>query len=153
MTLGNRVAAVVAELPVQLGDPLDRVRAAATEMNRLKTSRRAESIDRLLTAAELAPPPLYAAVAPRLPSWQRTVNLVVTSVPGPRSPLSCMGGQITEAYPYLGPVGHLGLMVSVLRYGHRFSFGLASDPDTGTDGAVLAEATEKSVAELVAAVA
>lgn len=151
MTLGNRVSAVFADLPVHLADPLDQVRATSAEMDRLKSARHAEGVDWLLTAAGLAPAPLYAAAAARLPSWQQTVNLVVTNVPGPAAPMYCMGGQVTEAYPYLGPVGHLGLMVSVLRYNRRLFFGIAADPDALTDTAGLADAIEKSAAELLTA--
>lgn len=149
MTLGNRVSAVFADLPVHVADPAERARATAAETQRLTRARHAEGIDSFLSAAEHVPAPLYAAVAARLPSWQRSVNLVVTHVPGPSARLYCLGAPLTEAYPWVAPVDQLALGVAVLRYDHRLFFGLSADADALPDMAVLADAMEKSVTELI----
>lgn len=148
MTLGNHISAVFADLPVHLDDALDRATAASAEMVRLKTEAHADGIDWFLRAAEHVPAPLYAAVAGRLPETQWAVNLVVTNVPGPGAPLYCLGGRMVEAYPYLGPVGGLALMISVLRYNRRLFFGLGADADAVADMDLLAEAMEKAAGEL-----
>lgn len=148
MTLGNQVSAVFADLPVHIDDALGRARAASAEMVRLKSEGHADGIDWFLRAAAHAPAPLYAAVAGCLPETQWAVNLVVTNVPGPGAPLYCLGGRMVEAYPYLGPVGGLALMISILRYNRRLFFGLGGDADVVVDMDLLAEAMEKAAAEL-----
>lgn len=148
-TLGNRISAVFADLPVHLADPVERARAAHAETARLTRDRQAEDNDWFLTAAGHAPAPLYAAAAARLPAWQRSANLVVTHVPGPVRSLYCLGGRLTEAYPYVAPVHGMALGVAVLRYNHRLFFGLSTDPDALPEAASVAESTEKAAAELL----
>jgi diacylglycerol O-acyltransferase / wax synthase len=148
-TLGNRVSALFVDIPVHLADPLERARAVNAEMGRLKQARHAECLSSVLSAAEYLPARLYAAAAAQFPPQKRSANLVITNVPGPGAPLYCMGAKLTDPYPYLGPVGHMALMVAVLRYNQRLYFGLAADPDTITDMAHVTDLMEKSANELL----
>lgn len=79
---------------------------------------------------------------------QRMFATVTTNVPGPRTPLYCLGRKMLDWYPYV-PIGQ-GLRVgtAILSYAGRLSFGITSDYDAGHDADVLARAIVQSLAEL-----
>jgi len=149
-TLGNRVAAMFAELPVGEADPSERVRTLHEQLKDLKESGQAVGVDRMVGLLEYAPPTLLSLAARLLP-FQRSMNLVVTNVPGPQFPLYCMGARLLEAFPYVGIADNLALVVAVVSYDGTLGFGLTSDRDLMPDLPVLAEGIEKAVAELAAA--
>jgi diacylglycerol O-acyltransferase len=87
-TLDNQVAAMFAELPVGIADPVDRLRAVSVQMAGLKESNQAVAAEALVSASGFAPPMLLALglrAATKAP--QRAVNTVTTNVPGPQLPL------------------------------------------------------------------
>lgn len=145
--LGNQVSAVFADLPVHLDDPGERVRAINAEMSHLKQTRHAEALAGLLSAAEAVPAPLYAAASTQIGTRHTSARVVVTHIPGPRSALYLNGAKLLDLYPYLGPVENIPLMVAVMRYNGRLSFGLAADPDAVPNTPMLAELMEKSAVE------
>jgi WS/DGAT/MGAT family acyltransferase len=147
MKFGNRVSAIFADLPVGIADPVERLHAVSEQMKGLKESKQAVAAERLMGLAEYAPPTILSLAA-RAVSRQRNVNLIVTNVPGPQVPLYCMGARMLEAFPYVGIVDNLALVVAVLSYDGQVGFGLTSDRDVLPDLHVLAEGIEKSVAEL-----
>jgi len=151
MLLGNRVSAMMAELPVGVTDPLERVRVVSAQMRGLKESQQAVGAEALLSLAEYAPPVLLTLAARLLPR-QRSVNLGVTNVPGPQFPLYCMGARMLEAFPYVGVFDSVSVLVAVLSYDGQLNFGLVGDRDAAPDLSVLAEGIDKAVAELAAAV-
>ena len=104
-TLGNRVSAVFADLPIGLADPLDRLHAVTAQLHALKNSGTALGVDALLGAADLLPGSLLAlGVKTWAHSPQRTFSTVTTNVPGPRTPLYLLGRRMTDLYPYI-PLG------------------------------------------------
>ncbi len=147
MKLGNRVSGMVAELPVGEADPRTRLRLVSEQLRELKGSGMAVGAELLTSLLEFAPSTLLALGA-RLVPLQRTVNLLVTNVPGPQVPLYCMGARMLEAFPYVGLTDNLGLVVAVVSYDGQLGFGLTGDRDLVPDLAVLAEGIEKSVREL-----
>ena len=152
MKLGNRVSAMVAELPVGIADPMERVRTVSAQMRDLKESRQAVGAEVLASLLEFAPPTVLNLAA-RLVPRQRSVNLVVTNVPGPQLPLYCMGARMLEAFPYVGVADNLGLVVGLVSYDAQLGFGLSGDRDLLPDLHVLAEGIEKAAAELADAAA
>lgn len=87
-TWGNKVDMIAAELPVGEPDPEARLVRLRDRMTNLKRSRQAVGADFWVQLGEYAPPTLLSLVG-RAVALQRMVNLVVTNVPGPRSPCSC----------------------------------------------------------------
>jgi hypothetical protein len=69
----------------------------------------------------------------RLP--QRNIVTVSTNVPGPRRPLTVLGRNIVELYPYVPIALRTRTGVAVLTYQDRLSFSITSDlrsvPETG----------------------
>jgi WS/DGAT/MGAT family acyltransferase len=147
--LGNRVSAVIARLAVDEADPVARLRKVQDEMAHLKGSGEVVGTKALLDLTGWFPPNLFALAA-RLVPQQRLVNLVVTNVPGPQLPLYSMGAQMLEAFPYVGIIDNMALVVAVLSYNGQLGFGLTGDRDAVSDLLVLAEGIEKSLAELLA---
>jgi WS/DGAT/MGAT family acyltransferase len=145
--LGNQVSAVFPDLPVHLADPSERVRAINAEMSHLKQARHAQALAGLLSAAEAVPAPLYAAASTQIGTRQTSARVVVTHVPGPRSALHLNGARLLDLYAYLGPVENFPLMVAVMRYDGRMSFGLAADPEAVPNTPMLADLMEKSAVE------
>ena len=150
---GNRVSAFLYELPVQLGDPVERLRAVRAGMGELKGSHMDEAGEAMTTLGDLAPPMVVGFVSRlgmrvmhRLP--QRSVNTVTTNVPGPQFPLYCLGREMLEYYPYV-PLSH-GVRVgtAILSYNGRVAFGITGDFDTAPDVGVLARAIRSGIKEL-----
>jgi diacylglycerol O-acyltransferase len=82
-TLGNRVAALDAQLPVGIGDPGRRLAAVSATMRRLKARPESDATGRVLDAYDVLPPLAGRLVAPAV-DHQRMVNLVVTTCRAPR---------------------------------------------------------------------
>jgi diacylglycerol O-acyltransferase len=147
MLLGNRVSAMLAELPIGIDDPRARLEFVHEQMSGLKESQQALGAEVLVNVTNYLPPTLLSLAA-RLVARQRMVNLTVTNVPGPQFPLYCMGARMIEAFPYVGPIDNMALIVGILSYDGRLCFGLSADRDAIPDLAVLAEGIEKGMAEL-----
>lgn len=148
-TFGNQVSAMFAALPVGEPDPLTRLRQVQDEMAEVKDSGEAIGAERIMRMADFAPPTLLA-LSSRLMGGQgtRTVNLVVTNVPGPQFPLYMLGTRMLEAFPIAPVAGDMTICIAVLSYDGQLNFGLNGDWDAVPDLAILAEGIEKSLGDL-----
>ncbi|MBD0280956.1 MAG: wax ester/triacylglycerol synthase family O-acyltransferase [Thermoleophilaceae bacterium] len=126
--LGNRVAAMMARLPVWCHDPVARLDIVREEMEELKASGRAVAAGALTELADFAPPTIMSQAA-RLSSRQRLFNLVVTNVPGPQFPLYLLGRPMLEIFPMVPLARNQGLGVAILSYDGSINFGLVGDYD------------------------
>ena len=152
-TLGNRVSAVFADLPVGIEDPVERLHAVSAQLGSLKTSGTALGMDALLGAADLLPAGLFAL---GVRTWghlpQRSISTVVTNVPGPQTPLYLLGRPLRTMYPYIPLAVELRITVGVMSYAGRLTWGFTGDAASVPDLAELPAGTEAAVAELVATV-
>lgn len=151
--LDNRVSTILYEMPVDVADPVARLRSVHAGMSALKRSHMAESGAAVTDLGNLAPPMVVGAVTrlvmrvmSRLP--QRAINTVATNVPGPQFPLYCLGREMVAYYPFV-PISH-GVRVgtAILSYNGRLAFGVTGDLDTAPDVDVCTRATAAAVAEL-----
>ncbi|HET6953670.1 MAG TPA: wax ester/triacylglycerol synthase family O-acyltransferase [Acidimicrobiales bacterium] len=151
--LDNRVSAMLYELPVGVADPVARLRLVQEQLGELKGSRMAEAGAVLTEIGDLAPPAAIGT-ASRLASWamrrlpQRSINTVTTNVPGPQSPLYCLGREMIEYRPFV-PIYH-GVRVStaILSYNGRVYFGVTGDYQTTPQVDVVADGAVRAVREL-----
>jgi diacylglycerol O-acyltransferase len=125
--LGNRISTVFVDLPVDIADPAERIKATNVQMNAIKQSA-AVRAGALLVGATGQAPPLVSAALVRAMGNVRAFNLVVSNVPGPQQPFYMSGTRLLEAYPAvpLNP-GNQGLSVGVLSYDGQVHFGLLAD--------------------------
>jgi WS/DGAT/MGAT family acyltransferase len=143
MTLGNRVGALIAPLPVGIGDPHARLAATASITKALKHSDEAATADQLLHFADLLPQSV-AKLVQRGVHHQPLVNMVVTNVPGPPFPLYAMGARMLEAFPVVPLGGNMPLEVAVLSYDGALNLCVTSDRTTCPDAPAFVHGLEHS---------
>jgi diacylglycerol O-acyltransferase / wax synthase len=142
------VSWLVADLPVGLEHPLDRLRFVHRNMADLKRSKQALGVQLAFRLSDYAPPSVVAAGCRLYSHYQRTFNLVVTNVPGPQLPLFLGGCEMLEAFPVVPIAGSTSLGVAVLSYNGKVCFGLQADADLFPDLSELAAGLEESLDEL-----
>ena len=146
----NKVSAMFAELPVEIEDPVRRLRALHEQMQHLKHSGQAVAAERLTALGGFAPAMLLALagrVATRLP--QSSINTVTTNVPGPQQPLYLAGKRMLEAFPFVPLGGHVRVGVAIFSYDGGINFGVTGDLDSAPDIGVLCRGIEAGVAQLL----
>jgi diacylglycerol O-acyltransferase / wax synthase len=148
--LGNRLAVMRAPLPVYVGDPVRRLQLVTDAMRGLKQSKQALGAEVISRFNDFAPPTLLAQAA-RINFSTRLFNLTVTNVPGPQVPLYLLGRELEDIFPigFLPP--NQALFVAIMSYNGGVNFGLLADYDAMDDVDVIAQGTERAIAELVEA--
>jgi diacylglycerol O-acyltransferase len=148
----NRVSALVANLPVDLADPVARLAAITSQMAALKGSHESKAGEAIFTLRRYTPfalASMFVRLAFSLP--QREIVTVTTNVPGPQQPLYGLGHRLVEIVPYVPIATTLRTGISIFTYCGQVTFGITGDYATTPDIAVLAAAIEAGVAELVKA--
>jgi diacylglycerol O-acyltransferase len=146
----NRISLMLPLLPVDIADPIGRLREVHTRLAALKASKEAEAGAAMTTLARhepFAPISLGIRMAAHLP--HRNIVTVTTNVPGPRRPLYALGRRIIEILPYVPIAVRLRTGISALTYDGQMCFGVTSDYDTGPEADLLAGQIADGVAELV----
>jgi len=148
----NQVSAVLADLPVHVADPAERLAAVRAELLALKASREAMAGQALTSLGRFTPFPLaswWVRLAFALP--QREIVTVTTNVPGPRQPLYGMGRRLLEIIPYVPIATTLRTGVSIFTYCGNVTFGITGDFAANPDLSVLAHGIEEGVSDLLKA--
>src|SRR4051795_1781240 len=130
--LGNRVAAMMAPLPVWCENPTVRLDVVRDSMRNLKSSGQAVGAEVLTRIGGFAPPTIMAQAA-RIGSRQRAFNLVVTNVPGPQFPLYVQGKQLLDVFPMVPLAMNQRLGIALMSYNGALNFGLIGDYDSMPD--------------------
>jgi diacylglycerol O-acyltransferase / wax synthase len=145
--LGNRVAAMMAPLPVWCQEPVARLDLVREQLKGLKSGGQAVGAQVLTELSGFAPATIMGQ-ASRLMSRQRFFNLVVTNVPGPQFPLYLLGRRMLDPFPMVPLASGQGVGVALLSYDGRINFGLVGDYDLLWDLDDLARDVEEALAEL-----
>ncbi|HEU0103135.1 MAG TPA: wax ester/triacylglycerol synthase family O-acyltransferase [Mycobacteriales bacterium] len=131
-SFGNRVAALVATLPTHLDDPVARLRAAHEAMRVAKEQHAAIGAETLQDVTQFALPAL-ATRAARVAAQLRIAdvvnppyNVVISNVPGPRTPLYFAGTRLLGYYPVSVVADGQGLNITVQSYLDNLDIGLIS---------------------------
>jgi diacylglycerol O-acyltransferase / wax synthase len=146
----NKVSAMIAELPVGIADPAERLAAIRLQMEGLKESKQALAGEALTSLGGFAPPMLLSLgtrLVTRMP--QRNVNTVTTNVPGPQVPLYVAGRMMLKSYPYVPLAGQMRVGVAIFSYRGLLTYGVTGDYDTAPDIDVLCRGIEDGMAELL----
>ena len=127
----NMVSGIVAELPTTSEDPVARVAECHRAMEEAKRQFDLIPADTIAEGAQ-ATSPLLATAATRLASrlrWADRANLlpnnvVISNVPGPRSPMWLSGARMENYIPISIVTDGMGLNITVHSYLDRLDFGL-----------------------------
>src|SRR3954470_18133125 len=130
--LGNRVAAMMAPLPVWCDNPVVRLDVVRDAMRNLKESGQAVGAEMLTRIGGFAPPTILAQ-ATRIGARQRAFNLVVTNVPGPQFPLYIQGHEMLDVFPMVPLAMNQRLGLALMSYNGAINFGLIGDFDSMPD--------------------
>jgi WS/DGAT/MGAT family acyltransferase len=143
--LGNRVSTWVVPLPLGEPDPLAQLAAIRETTLALKDSQQAlgtEVVMSILDGLAIHPPASMAS---------RSINTIVTNVPGPPFPLYLLGAEMLECYPQVPLLENMGMTLGVLSYNGRMCFGFIADYDRVPDLADFSSLMQRSFDRLAAA--
>jgi len=149
----NRISVLMADLPVHLTEPVQRLASIRAQLSDLKASHEAMAGEALVALGRFTPYPLASLtvrLAYSLP--QPEIVTVTTNVPGPRKPLYAMGRRLVEIIPYVPIAASLRTGISIFSYCGQLTFGVTGDFATTPDIDVLARGIENGVSDLLAAV-
>ena len=135
----NRVGGIIADIPTNCADPLERLRRCHEAMNEAKLQMDVLPAEDIAELAQVAPP-LAATAAMRLQSRLRLadrmnlpINVVISNVPGPRHALYFAGAKMTNYIPVSTITDDMGLNITVHSYLDRLDFGLIADRELVPD--------------------
>jgi WS/DGAT/MGAT family acyltransferase len=146
----NQVSALLADLPVHIADPAERLTAVQAELRALKAAREAAVGEALVGLGRYTPFPLaswWVRLLFGLP--QREIVTVTTNVPGPQQPLYGMGRRLLEIIPYVPIATTVRTGICIFTYCGDVTFGITGDFAANPDLAVLANGIEHGITELV----
>ncbi|CAN5609142.1 wax ester/triacylglycerol synthase family O-acyltransferase [soil metagenome] len=135
----NRVSSIVADLPTNCADPLERVARCREAMVAAKRQFDLVPANTLSDIAQTASP-VVATAALRLMSRMAgrinlPTNLTISNVPGPRQPLYFAGARMESYIPVSIVTDGMGLNITVHSYLDRLEFGIIAAgelvPDVG----------------------
>ena len=124
---GNKPGWMMVPLPVGEPDPVRRLMLIAAETGARKGKARPEAGSGIFRF--VAGQRIWYRLFPR----QRSVNLVVSNVPGPPIPMYLAGAPLMEVFPLLPPMGNLTLVVAALSYAGQLNLTAAADRDSCPD--------------------
>jgi diacylglycerol O-acyltransferase len=156
-SFGNRISTMIVPIPTDVADPVGRLERAHELLRSAKEHHAALPAD-LLTDASAFVPPAVAALAARttvgiLGRTRPPLNLVISNVPGPRSPLFIAGARLEAHYPVSAVVDGVGLNMTVMSYLDHVDFGIVADRDQLPDVWPLLHASQREVDQLAAELA
>ncbi|MFJ2022223.1 wax ester/triacylglycerol synthase family O-acyltransferase [Streptomyces sp. NPDC087897] len=150
---GNRLSAYLLGLPVTEADPRARLRAVRRAMDRNKAAGPLRGAGAVAVLADQLPPLAHRFGAPLAANAARVLfDVLVTSVPLPRSALSLGGCPLTALYPMAPLARGQSLAVALTPYGGRVHVGLVADGKALPDLDRLAAAVGEEFTELYALV-
>ncbi|OKJ44885.1 wax ester/triacylglycerol synthase family O-acyltransferase [Streptomyces sp. CB01580] len=148
---GNRLSAYLLALPVGEPDPRLRLHRVRTAMDRNKAAGPLRGAGAVAVLADQLPSLAHRFGAPIAGSAARMLfDLLVTSVPLPRSALSLGGCPLRAVYPMAPLARGQALAVALSTYGGRVHVGLVADGKALPDLDRLAHCADEEVAELLA---
>lgn len=132
-TFGNRVSVMIAELPSDVSDPLDRLSRINATMQAVKERHRALPASLLQDANHFIPPALFAQAAratSRLAGVRglnQPANVAISNVPGSPTPLYLGGARQRAQFPVSAVMDGLGINITVMSYQDSLEFGVVVD--------------------------
>jgi diacylglycerol O-acyltransferase len=156
---GNRLANIFTSLCTDVDHPAERLRRIHLHMQIGKHLNQALGPDLFRQWTEHMPPRLFVSLVRQYVRFHIAdlhpppVNVIVSSVPGPRQPLYWTEGHLHQLYS-VGPlVESVGLNVTAWSYVDRLNIGLLSCPDRLSELERVADGLSAALSELLHAAA
>jgi diacylglycerol O-acyltransferase / wax synthase len=122
---GNAVGAVMCNLGTHLPDPGDRLEVVHRSMTDGKAALAGMTPVQILAMTAIGMSPVVLAPLLRIQGMVRPpFNLIISNVPGPRSPRYWNGMQLDGLYPFSVPTDGQALNITSTSYADRLGFGL-----------------------------
>jgi CBS domain-containing protein len=137
-------------LPIDVADPVERLRAVAEEIRSLKEQGQPRAAWLAIQLAGRLPAPVNALLGRLVPSTP-PVNTLCTNVPGPREARHLLGRRILEVHPIVPLFQGVGLEFAVMSYAGQLSISAAVDPRLVPDAADIPGHLQAAAEELHAA--
>ena len=150
MTLGNLVASMFPHLPIDVADPVERLRVVAEEMRTLKEQGQPRAAGLAMQLVGRLPAPVNALLGRLAPSTP-PINTVCTNVPGPREARNLLGRRILEVHPIVPLFQGVGLEFAIMSYAGQLSISAAVEPRLVPDAADIPGHLQAAAEELHAA--
>ena len=150
---GNRVAAMVLDLPVHIADPVERLVVVTEQMTALKASHETDATAALTHVADLIPPLVIStatrwAIRIQHAATQRSITTIVTNVPGPQFPLYSLGRQMVEFVPYLGLSQGIRVITAIASYDGSVAIAATGDAASVPDAGIVATVAAREISTL-----
>ncbi|MFD0432447.1 wax ester/triacylglycerol synthase family O-acyltransferase [Streptomyces chartreusis] len=151
---GNRLSGYLIRLPVDDPEPLRRLAAVRTAMDRNKDAGPNRGAGAVALLADHVPALGHRFGGPLVGGAARLwFDILVTSVPLPGIALKLGGHAVTEVFPFAPLARGQSLAVAISTYRGRVHYGLVADAEAVPDLDVLARALSEEVAALITACA
>jgi hypothetical protein len=141
---------MIAPLYVGIRDPIERLRAERSAMERLKQQDQAGGFY-AMTAQGTTAPAWVQAWAGQFEVPQTMLNTVSTNVPGPQVPLYLAGHKLLASFAFGMLSANIGLFNAIGSYNQVLTIGATADPTQMPDVWFYADCLDESFAELRAA--
>lgn len=134
--LGNQFGIIYLTLPVNIGDPLDRLVEVRRRMEELKNTPEAVVAFGILKGIGMSPAEAQTRMVDMFGS---KATVVMTNVPGPQMPLYIAGKELAGIMAWVPQSGRVALGLSIISYngkvfvGVNTDEGLVPDPDAIMD--------------------
>jgi WS/DGAT/MGAT family acyltransferase len=152
-TMETKASAMVAKLPLDIEDPVERLRTFTRYLAELKETHQAEAVTTINEVVALLPATITSVAIramEKLP--QRTLHSTVTNVQGPRMELYFVGRRLHTIGSYAPPFP-IGARTSVGVYSYQghLTFGVTGDRDSVHDVDVITAGVDRTLGELLEA--
>ncbi len=136
--LGNYFALVMAVLPLEPADPIERLQATRSRMNRIKNSDEPVLTFGIQRGISAAPRPVSVALTDFFAN--KAVG-VLTNVPGPRSTMTFAGTEVSQVVGFAPCSGDQPMTATIFSYADTITIGYAVDADLVPDAQDLVSGT------------
>ncbi len=145
--LGNRIAELIARLPIDEADPRERLARVIDVTTKLKASHQVQAAEVIKELSDWTLGSVLTALL-QIATRQRSYNVIITNVPGPEIPLFLLGAPLCDAYPMVPLFQTQALGIALFSYAGALHWGLCADWDRVPDLHELVHEIRDSFAEL-----
>ena len=123
---GNQVASILVNLGTHVADPVMRMEMVKASVAESKNRFQHLSVQEAMNyiALSMAPAGLNMLTG-IIPKWN-AFNVIISNVPGPRTPMYWNGGRLKGYYPISIPVDRVALNITLFSYGESIEFGFTA---------------------------